>query len=260
MLRRIRSASALALILSPVGLILLAATRVLIVSDYNLTTALAVVSSSGYVNTLFGSVLPLVPVLMPYIALVLLYFERMIAALLAFAAALLISPATKSSAKAAWLVRHDLHLMVGGSGVRQAGLILVSIPFAVSLIIEIAGFRFATILRTAGTAGIIAVYPLIVTLYPVPVSGGFYENILSQPWLPAENVTLSTHIVVTGYVLSSNEDWFEMLLDKNRVVVQYPASDVVARDLCQAPVSASARPLIPVAPLAEQPLPACGSG
>ena len=75
MLRRIRSLSTLALILSPVGLILLAATRVLIVSDYNPTTALAVGSSSGYVNTLFGSVLPLVPVLMPYIALVLLYFS-----------------------------------------------------------------------------------------------------------------------------------------------------------------------------------------
>ena len=98
MLRRIQRSSTVALVLSPVGLLLLAATRVLIVSDYNLSTALAILSSSGYINTLIGSVIPLVPVLMPYVALVLLYLDRMVAALLTFAAALLISPATMSGA------------------------------------------------------------------------------------------------------------------------------------------------------------------
>ena len=59
MLRRIQRSSTVALVPPPVGLLLLAATRVLIVSDYNLSTALAILSSSGYINTLIGSVIPL---------------------------------------------------------------------------------------------------------------------------------------------------------------------------------------------------------
>lgn len=193
---------------------------------------------------------------MPYIALVLLYLDRVVAALLAFAATLLISPATVPGASALSLVRHDWNLMIGGSGVRHAVLVILAIPLCLLLLVEIAGFQMATVVRTVGTAGIIATLPLIVRLYPVPVSNGFYANILSQPWLPAETVTLSSHQVVTGYVLESDQDWFEVLLAQDRTVVHYHTSEVVARAMCQTASTGPKRPLIPLVPAISR-LPAC---
>lgn len=59
------SRRAIALLLSPLGLVLISAGRLLIISDFNTTTATAIASSTGYVNTLLGSLIPLVPVLFP---------------------------------------------------------------------------------------------------------------------------------------------------------------------------------------------------
>lgn len=66
----------IALLLSPVGLILIAVMRLSVICNYNIATALAVASSGGYVSTLLGTVLPIVPVLLPYLALALLFFNR----------------------------------------------------------------------------------------------------------------------------------------------------------------------------------------
>lgn len=256
MLRRIRRISTVALVLSPVGVLLVAATRVLIVSDYNLSTALAILSSSGYVNTLVGSVIPLVPILMPYIALVLLYFDRLVAALLAFAATLLISPATVAGTKAVALLGHDWSLIAGGSSVRHVVLIILAFPLSGLLLIEIVGFRMATVIKTVGTVGIIVTLPLIVRLYPIPVSNSFYANVLSQPWLPAEAITLATHQVVTGYVLDSDDNWFEVLLAQDRIVAEYHTNKVISRTMCQTASAEAKRPLIPLVPAVSQ-LPAC---
>lgn len=256
MLRRIQRSTTVALVLSPVGVLLLAATRVLIVSDYNLSTALTILSSSGYINTLIGSVIPLVPVLMPYVALALLYIDRVVAAMLAFAAALLISPATMSGASALSLVGHDWHLVTGGSAVRHAVLLIPAFFLCVLLLVEIAGFQVATVVRTVGTVAIIATLPLIVRLYPIPLSNSFYTNVLSEPWLSAEAVTLNTHTVVTGYVLESDEEWFEVLLAQDRTVVYYHASEVASRTMCQMASPEPKRPLVPLVPALSH-LPSC---
>lgn len=256
MLRHIQRSSTIALIVSPIGILLLAATRVLIVSDYNLSTALAILSSSGYINTLIGSVIPLVPVLMPYVALLLLYLGRMIAALLAFAAALLISPASIPGVAAVSLVRQDWHLATGGSSLRHLALIIFALFLGALLLIEIAGFQIAVVVKTAGTVGIIAVLPLLFHLYPIPVSNSFYTNVLSEPWLPAEMVTLNTHKVVTGYVLESDQDWFEVLLAQDRIVVEYHTGAVVSRTMCQTASAQSKRPLVPLVPAVSH-LPVC---
>lgn len=256
MLRRIRKSSTVALVASPVGLLLLAATRVLIVSGYNLETALAVVSSSGYINTLIGSVIPLVPVLMPYIALLLLYLDRVVVALLVLAAAALISPLSMPRTAALSIARQDWNLVASAAGGLAPLLLLLGVPLALLLVIEITGFRIATVARTMGTAGIILVLPLMVRFYPIPVSNGFYANILSQPWLPAEALTLTSHQVVSGYVLESDQDWTEVLLAQDRMVVHYRTDDVMARALCQTGAQQSRGPLVPLVPQ-EPALPTC---
>ena len=70
------SRQTIALILSPIGVVLISATRLIVVSDYKTTTAVAIASSGGYVNTLVGSIIPLIPVFAPYVALTLLLFKR----------------------------------------------------------------------------------------------------------------------------------------------------------------------------------------
>jgi hypothetical protein len=98
---RLSRSATIALLLSPAGLLLISATRLLIISDYNPATASAIVSSSGYVNTLLGTIIPLVPIIMPYLALILLFFNRVIIGILALLATALISPTTQGHFKIA---------------------------------------------------------------------------------------------------------------------------------------------------------------
>lgn len=82
----------MALLFSPIGILLISATRLLIISDYNTTTAVTIASSGGYINTLLGSIIPLVPIFMPYLALLLLLFRRFILAVIALLFAAVMSP------------------------------------------------------------------------------------------------------------------------------------------------------------------------
>jgi hypothetical protein len=82
----------IALILSPVGLLLISAGRLIIVSNFNTTTAVTIASSGGFVNTLLGTVIPLVPIFMPYLALLLLLFRRFLLSVMTFLFAAFISP------------------------------------------------------------------------------------------------------------------------------------------------------------------------
>jgi len=243
--------------------ILLAATRLMIVSDYNSNTALAILRSAGYVNTLLGSIIPLVPILMPWIALLLLWLNQVVASLLAFAAALLISPAALTWGAFLSIAQHDLQAAHGG-GWDVLSFVLAAIA-AILLLFELIGFGIRASALSVGLAATVAIVPVMFRLYPLPASDVFYTNLLTQPWLPAETITLTTHQSVTGYVLDSDQDWTEVLLAENRTVVQYHTSQVSSRDMCQIAVVASERPLFPlINTQSELPLcvlpPAQGSG
>lgn len=83
----------IALLLSPLGLVLISATRLLIVADDRPSTAIAIASSGGYVNTLLGTLIPILPIFIPYIALIFLFFRRFLLSAVSFLAAAFISPA-----------------------------------------------------------------------------------------------------------------------------------------------------------------------
>lgn len=82
----------LTLALSPLGLVLIFAGRLLIISNYNATTAVTIASTGGYVNTLLGSIIPLVPIFIPYVALLLLLFRQFMLSALTFVFAAFIAP------------------------------------------------------------------------------------------------------------------------------------------------------------------------
>jgi len=82
----------IALILSPVGVLLISAGRLIIVANFNTTTAVTIASSGGFVNTLLGTAIPLVPVFMPYVALLLLLTRHFLLSIMTFIFAAFISP------------------------------------------------------------------------------------------------------------------------------------------------------------------------
>jgi len=109
------SKQTLALILSPLGVLLISAARLIIVSDYNTTTAVTIASSGGYVNAVLGSIIPLVPVFAPYIALLLLLFRRFLLSIIALIFTAFITPAPIRLSDMLPLARADAQLLFGNS-------------------------------------------------------------------------------------------------------------------------------------------------
>ena len=106
--RQVGRSATIALLLSPVGLLVLSAVRLLIIANYDAVTALAIASSGGYVDTLLGTALPLIPVFLPYVALLLMLMGRVILAGIAIVAALLVSPMAVGRTAAYQIVSLDL--------------------------------------------------------------------------------------------------------------------------------------------------------
>jgi len=102
----------IALIVSPIGLLLISAARLIIVSNYNTTTAVTIAASGGYVNTLLGSIIPLIPVFAPYLALILLLFRRFILSVIVFIFAAFITPAAIQPGALLSLATSDWHQLL----------------------------------------------------------------------------------------------------------------------------------------------------
>jgi hypothetical protein len=86
-----------ALLLSPIVVLFASATRLLIISNYDTTTATAMASSAGVVGTLLGTIIPILPLFLPALLVFLIVVRRWALALLTGLAAAVISPAYRSS-------------------------------------------------------------------------------------------------------------------------------------------------------------------
>lgn len=124
----------IALILSPVGLLLLSAARLIIVANYNSTTAVTIASSGGYINAFLGSVIPLIPVFAPYFALVLLLFRRFLLSLIVFVFAAFITPTPVSLGEVTSLAGADWQRLVQLVPHSEAAIFLEIIVISVAVI------------------------------------------------------------------------------------------------------------------------------
>jgi hypothetical protein len=340
----------MALLLSPVGLILISAGRLLIISNYSSTTATTIASSGGYVNTLLGSITPLVPLFIPYVALLLLLFRQFLLSAIAFVFAAFIAPTSLALPVTRMVAAEDLHQLLvriddnraltltialvilvtlsfyfqsfadalAALVVFAAGVALLSAPvikrfyvpspmrsaangktyviplfslhalepvslpsplraagneeghlmplfsrhvlepafpnreheviiaalvilFVFWIIISWASLRYLGSLLLPGEAmttaiallAVIAFFPYIYNIYPVPHRTEYYVGVLRSPWLPAEKFSLKSGASYYGYALSEDQDWFIVLLSKTRRIVYIPTSDVVRRKVCE---------------------------
>jgi hypothetical protein len=334
----------LALILSPVGLLLISAARLIIVANFNTTTAVTIASTGGFVNTLLGTVIPLVPVFIPYLALVLLLFRRFLLSIMTFAFAAFISPTSVSFAEGfgiaktywdrtstiilghlAWAIPIVLLILVAfwiynRSFIEGVSTVIV-IFAAVTLLLALPNLHFPMPVQLASSGehrilvsataetstlsrrweldvlalslayilirylapktlignidflgwlltGVVAVVatiaflPYVHFIYPVPQSRAYYAEITHDMWLPAERIELDAHLVYYGYVLSSDSEWFTVLLVNSRVIAYLSAHEVVGQSVCQPKMSDQPKQYPPLIPwLYHRPpaLPPCNS-
>lgn len=197
------------LLLSPVGLLLISVTRLLIVADYNTTTATAIASSGGYVNTLLGTVIPLVPVILPYLAIVLLVFRRFILSALAFGATLLISPTRLTSLTALNSLEENWHRALA---LINANPTLTIFVIGGLLLIDLSAFaraygQFSVLAITLALIATTFLLPYVLNVYPFPHTPTFYEEFMRQPWLSAERISVKSGASMVGYVLTDDDMW-----------------------------------------------------
>jgi hypothetical protein len=242
---RLSRSATMALLLSPIGLLLLAVIRLLIISNYNTTTALAVASSGGYVNTLLGTLIPMVPVLLPYLALGLLFFNRVTLGILALAATALISPTAAS--KRSFLNFFEEVWRRPNSQSSQ-GLLFLAALAVIILFVQFMTGGWAAASRLFFTIMCILLVPLILLLYPLPDRNSFYAQLIRQPWLPTESIKLASGASLTGYILSEDGHWITFLDDGNRRIYYYLPGQITQRQVCQSSAIPVTSPLISLLP------------
>jgi hypothetical protein len=86
-----------ALLLSPIVVLFASAARVLIIANYNTTTATTMAASAGVVSTLLGTIVPILPLFLPALLVVLVVFRRWAYVVLTAVATAFVSPVYTSS-------------------------------------------------------------------------------------------------------------------------------------------------------------------
>jgi hypothetical protein len=87
-----RSRAFKAALLSPAVILFASATRLLLISNYDTTTATTIASAAGVVGTLLGTVVPLLPPYLPILTILLAAARRWTLAGFAGCATVLLSP------------------------------------------------------------------------------------------------------------------------------------------------------------------------
>jgi hypothetical protein len=243
---RLQRSKTLALILSPVGVLIVAAARLLIIAGYSTSTASAIVTSDGYVNVLLGSVIPVIQILMPYVALVLLFFRRFLPGALALIIAGLISPSPLDSHEALSIASRDLH-RIASLSLSDLWIIPVAVVAAIPLLaVLVLGMN--AFVRTVGTLLALALTVYVVGVYPLQTGRSYYQNLLTLPWIPAQEITLISGKTEIGFVISDSDISTEVLLNNTRSVVYYPNQMIKHQELCDIDPEVEQGPLIRLIP------------
>ena len=156
----------LTLLLSPLGLVLISAGRLLIISNYSGTTATTVASSGGYVNTLLGSIIPLVPIFIPYVALLLLLFRQFMLSVLTFIFAAFIAPTSLTLPISRSLAAEDTYQVLDRMDANRP------ITLLIALAIVIIAYRyFGSLVEALAT---LLVLTVAVALLSAPIIRDLY--------------------------------------------------------------------------------------
>jgi len=190
------------------------------------------------------------------VALVLLFSDRVILALLALLAVAFASPTAVSRTAAALFISQGWHSVTSG-GWHLVYLLLAGLV-ALLLLAELAAQGYSAFFTTLSSIACIALIPLFLLLYPLPSSNTFYAAQIRQLWLPAEEITLNSGQIFVGYLLSDDQGWAVVLKADSRTIYYYHSAQIVNRQICEIGKTSANGPLISLVPSGQkQPTPSC---
>ena len=241
---------------SPAVILLISITRLLIVCNYQTSTAVAVAATSGAVTTLLGTLIPLVPLFLPYVTLLLVLasiryalgdwegiaVRFLIGSGICLIATLFVTPTTRSfseigkrgsdfipyfrNAFVAMLIGFMVVLVIVGLFSRNSRSPTQNINTAVMGTL-IVGF-WAFVVLAIVVAAFIALFA-----YPLPKEATRIPELTRKVWLPAEQLDVKERGQVVGYVLSTEEGWFTVLVEADRTVIRIKSDDIDSRQICR---------------------------
>lgn len=242
--RRASSQATRALLFSPVAILIASATRLLIVANYDTTTATSIAAAGGLAGTLLGTVVPLFPAFLPYVVVGLVALRRPGLAVLAGLAAAVVSPAyapPQQAHNSALLSLGEVWLLF-----REGEWSQLWDDWRVAVIAVGAGALLAlldywrkpirALLWVVGVSAACLYSSLFVhTMYEVSFDKSTIPAIMRRPWVPAEEIVLNSSTVYVGYTLSTKDRWQIILRESDRTIVIVPGDAVVSREVCRLP-------------------------
>ena len=242
-----------ALIMSPAVILVLSATRLIVICNYDTTNAATIATSGGVTGTLLGTIVPLLPPYLPAATLVLLMFNRFFLAFVTATATAFVSPAYMTATQgfhiAATKLPRLLDFSLNGqwsdlwheAGSKVVIFMAISLTFAVfeirylfsdwsdhPVIEGTLRFGGGLIVAAACFFGLL----FVQAVYRVPLDLAHGSQVARRPWMPAEEITLNNGSVVVGYTISSNDGWFLILNDEDRTVQYVAADKITDRHVC----------------------------
>lgn len=245
-----------AIVLTPGFAFIAAAFRLLIISNYQTTTAVAIAATSGAVSTLIGTLVPLVQFFLPasmWVLLGVVFFYRgddrqmrkrsAFLALLALGGSLIVTPT-----KASW---DDILSEVSRLPTYLPDGWLTAVIVLASVILVI-GIIAAVVAREPGHLGVSALITVAVSIgegllllalgifvvfnfvYPFAPPIESIPSRARAMWLPAETVSFkSPGGTVVGYVLAAGDKWTSILRDSDRTILVVHTDEVQTRQVCR---------------------------
>ena len=253
-----------ALLLSPLILLIVSATRLLLIANYDTTSALSIAAAGGVVGTLLGSVLPLLPPYLPLVVLWALLWRRWGILVVTTVVTALISPAYATFTSAATATYNYIGTFVSqliesryASVWYQTPRILIVTVLGIVLAIMYAVRANTTtpleaLLQFVGrllyglilAAAAVVLVTFMQNAYKVPFDLDNLSQVLRQPWLPAEEITLADGSKRVAYAISPGDTWFTILEEDSRSIRYLRGSDVSTRRVCDVRPSQPSPPFL----------------
>jgi hypothetical protein len=231
-------------VLSSVAITIISISRLLIVSDYQTPIAIMLAASNGAVSTLTGTLVPLVPLFLP--------FATQLLALCSLGAILVSSemrhPLLLATANAFIATVFVTPTRISIRDISQpysavARNFEVWIPVLLLSIFVVATFisrRMRMMEIMTGSAFVVMLVVIIVAVstvasysFPSPREIRHIPDVLRRVWLPTERIDMNDNSGRVGYILKTDGFWTIILWDSDRSIAIVRSQNIISRTLCR---------------------------
>lgn len=197
-------------------------------------------------ETLLGTVIPLLPFFLPAVAAALAIFRMWLLAAFTAFAAVIISPAY-ATVSAGWSEAYSSMKSATISVLNGRWLDLWTESRTVVICVLVATFallwdainrkfsKIATPFYAITVAGVCTLAVVFVqTVYRVPFDGTTVSEIVRRPWLPIEKIDAKPAETYVGYIVATEGGWHTVLKDSDRTILYIRRGDISSRQVCRA--------------------------